>query len=347
MILRIRLQNFRSHKDRTVVFEEDATIIAGPNASGKTNILEALYVAAQGSSFRGRDADLIAHGSDWARIDLLGDDFSRSVLLERKADKIQKRFIIDDTELHRLGSQRILPLVLFEPSHMLLIHGSPELRRAFLDDLLSQTVLGYSSWIQHYRRALAQRNALLKQGYAKAKGQLFAWDVRISDIGSRIALERLRCTQLLNEQLQGLYGKIAGTKTDIKVDYNSTFTAETYATKMLETLEKNYVKDCERGFTSVGPHREDLLVSLHGSPANEVASRGETRTIILALKIASLHHIEQVTVQKPILLLDDVYAELDANRQEKLTKSIKSYQKIITTTESSTKNTKATTLRAD
>lgn len=332
MIRSIRLQNFRSHIDQTFIFEDDTTLISGPNASGKTNILEALYVASQGSSFRGRDIELITHGSDWARIDLIGDEYSRSVLLEKKDEKSQKRFIIDDTEFQRLSSQRRIPLILFEPNHMLLIHGSPELRRVFLDELLSQTIVGYSSWIQQYKRTLAQRNALLKQGYESAKNQLFAWDVRLSDIGSRIATERLRCTQLLNEQLHELYSKIAGKKTDIEIVYEARFPIEAYASKMLHTLEQNYIQDCERGFTSVGPHREDLAISIHGSPASEVASRGETRTIILSLKIASLHHIEQAAGKKPLLLLDDVYAELDADRQKKLTTSIKNYQKIITST---------------
>ncbi len=332
MIRSIVLKNFRSHSDKSFEFDPECTIISGPNAAGKTNILEAIYLAAQGNSFRGRDIEVIHKGSDWTRVDAFFDDHEHTVIIENKGDKIQKRFVIDNTGLSRLALSRKIPIVLFEPTHMQLIHGSPELRRAFLDDILSQSIVGYNGWLQHYKRALAQRNSLLKLGYERAKNQLFAWDVRLSDLGSRIAFERNRASMLLNEQVQTLYPRIAGTATDVMIAYKLFFKEDTYASSMLHTLEINQQKDCERGFTSVGPHREDVSIILHNSPAAEVASRGETRTIILTLKISSLYHIEEALGKKPILLLDDVYSELDTARREFLGAVLSQHQTIITST---------------
>lgn len=336
MLESARLQNFRSHKDLHLSFDSEVTLIIGPNASGKTNIIEAIYMAAQGYSFRGKDIELIMHDTEWARVDIMGQEFSRSVLLEKK-ETLQKSYIIDDTPLRRLQIGRLLPVVLFEPNNMLLIHGSPELRRAFLDDLLSQTVIGYRSWLLQYKRTLAQRNALLKEGIKRAKSELFAWDIRLCDLGARIAIERYNLIELINEQLKPLYSTIAGKKTNIVAKYQLLFSRDQYGSKMLKQLELNHASDCERGFTSIGPHREDICFEINSKLAEEVASRGETRSLILALKIASTYHLEQSSGKKPLLILDDVFAELDEARQYHLSSSIKQYQKIITTTTTAVK----------
>lgn len=337
MIDSVRLQRFRSYRDESFEFDPEVNIIVGPNASGKTNLLESLLVACTGNSFRAKDAELVAHGAPWARIDTHGPAGARTVkLMATENSSIKKEFVISDQKLSRLSLQKTIPVVLFEPNHLLLLHGSPDLRREYLDNLLEQTLPGYGKTRRDYRRALAQRNALLKRMHrvGPGAGQLFAWNVRLSEIGSQLATERHALVGRINEQIGELYKDLAHSKkAEVSVKYHASCDIAQYGSNLLQALEKRQDVDMERGYTTVGPHREDMLVSFDGRDASEVASRGETRTVLLVLKIMELQFIERAREQKPLLLLDDVFSELDGSRRKALTEVIKGYQTFITTTD--------------
>ncbi len=172
MITNIRLQNFRSYQDDSFEFEDGVNLIVGPNASGKTNILEAILLACQGKSYRAKDNQLIKNQAPWARIDADIVAKHRVVKIETNNGDTQKSFEIDGKKSSRLNPAARLPLVLFEPNHLLMIAGSPDLRRAFLDLLIEQTTLGsgagyeagygaaYGAVLNKYKRALQQRNRL-------------------------------------------------------------------------------------------------------------------------------------------------------------------------------------------
>ena len=332
MIADLRLQNFRSYKDELFEFEAGVNIIVGPNASGKTNLLESILVLARGSSYRAKDNELIMFSQPWSRLDAhLASGNERIVKLVQDPTP-GKSYDIDGKPYKRLSLAHTLPAVLFEPNHLLLLSGSPDGRRAYLDDLLEQTVTGYSTLRRDYRRTLAQRNALLKQpGHNHT--QLFPWDVRLSQLGGQVVRHRQELVGTMTNQIEKLYKDLSHTKTKTSLHYSSRWASEAYETQMLKKLETNHEIDRLRGFTSCGPHREDLVVYFDGHSAGEAASRGEARTLVLGLKIMELQIIEAARTTTPLLLLDDVFSELDGARRRALTNYLKRYQTFITTTD--------------
>lgn len=328
MITDIHLQQFRSYTDASFEFGEGVNIIVGPNASGKTNLLEALLLICSGNSYRAADSELITHEKDWARIDTHVDgEAVRTIKLQQK-----KTYIIDGKEYLRLTHTKKLPVVLFEPNHLLILPGPPESRRAYLDDLLEQTNPTYAAIRKNYRRVVAQRNALLKHANVH-KQDFFPWNLRLSELGAVIHRARAELVTRLSADIKPLYKELATSQTEIELTYDGKFAGVAYESSLLHALEENLEKDIARGFTSHGPHREDMGVWFDGHPAVDVASRGETRTATLALKILELETLQKTLDQKPVLLLDDVFSELDGARRRALTTHLQRYQTFLTTTD--------------
>ncbi len=332
MITDIRLQHFRSYTDASFEIDPGVNIIVGPNASGKTNLLEAVLVLARGSSYKVKDADLVQFSTSWARLDADTPSGQRIVKIKTEP-AVSKSFEIDDQTITRLHQSRTLPVVLFEPNHLLLLSGSPDLRRTFLDDLIEQTEPGYASVRKHYKRVLAQRNALLKKNPHGLAEQLFVWNVRLSELGGKMVRERYALIERFAERANDLYGSLSGRLNNIELAYATQFAVDNYETALLHKLEGNLELDVMRGFTASGPHRDDLKVLIDGHEVAESASRGETRTLVLALKVLELQLLEEVRGVKPILLLDDVFSELDTVRRQALTRFVADYQTFITTTD--------------
>src|SRR3569833_3095653 len=182
MLHNIRLQNFRSYGDAKFTFSGGTNIIAGPNASGKTNLLEAVMVLARGSSFRAKDIDLLSYGANWARLDGQFGGAPRTLKLRLDAATIQKELEVGQKIFKRPGFGQTVPVVYFEPNHLNLITAGPSERRQLIDELLELTDPGYKKLSASYRRTLAQRNALLKRGQHTAKQQKFARDVRLAEL---------------------------------------------------------------------------------------------------------------------------------------------------------------------
>ena len=333
MVTDLRLQHFRSYKDASFELSPGVNIVVGPNASGKTNLLEAILVLAKGGSYRAKDADLVEFGASWARIDADLPTNKRVVKLELAGEKVDKTFELDNQALSRLSTARTLPTVLFEPNHLQLLNGSPELRRACLDDLLEQTLPGYGTTRRHYKRVLAQRNTLLKKNPNNLKEQLFVWNIRLGELGGQIVRQRSKLADRFANLADELYGRLAGKSHSVKLSYQSQFAPKQYETSLLQKLESSIDLDVARGFTGHGPHRDDLVVAINNHPMHESASRGEARTMILALKIMELQLVEEMRGEPPILLLDDVFSELDGKRRHSLTDFLKDYQTFITTTD--------------
>ncbi len=333
MINSIRLQNFRSYDDESFEFEPGVNIIVGPNGSGKTNLLEAILTTATGSSYRARDEDLIHFDKDWARLDVSTAGHQRATKLIKSKGRVLKNYVFDDKPYKLLTHQHTMPVVLFEPDHLLLLTGQPEARRLYLDTLLEQTVLGFAATRKRYRRALSQRNALLKSLKKPHKDQFFVWNLRLSELGGLIARARADLVMDMQKTFPGLYNEIAKASTKTFIYYSSKLPTDGYETKLLKALEQSHESDIARGFTSYGPHRDDFIVSFDGRPASEVASRGEIRTALLAIKIYELGLLEKVRGEKPLLLLDDVFSELDGKRRHSLASFLQTHQTFITTTD--------------
>lgn len=329
----IRLQNFRSYSDETFEFKEGVNIIVGPNASGKTNLLEAIELVCTGKSHRGKDIELISFDKLWCRTDINIETKPRTVKIERQETGPQKSFIVDNQPLKKLSYDKKIPVTLFEPNHLQMLVGRPELRRNYLDELISQSTPGFSTVMGKYKRTLAQRNALLKKGLPSAKGQVFSWDIRLSQLAGEIVHKRQQLIGKINQEAPELYKKLSKSKLLIDIEYVSTTKLKNYESNLLKELENSLALDCLRGFTGRGPHRDDFKIRMGNHAAEEVASRGEARTTLLALKIIEVSIIEKARNQKPVLLLDDVFSELDGARRRALTKFLKNYQTFITTTD--------------
>jgi DNA replication and repair protein RecF len=180
---------------------------------------------------------------------------------------------------------------------------------------------------------LAQRNALLKRTGIPSTQELFPWNLRLSELGATIARVRVDLVTELAAQLPKIYKELSQAETKVTVEYQPKFPIDSNESHMLAKLESYVVEDAQRGFTAYGPHREDFTVYFDGQPAAETASRGETRTAILALKILELQQLEKARGQSPLLLLDDVFSELDGRRRQALTGFVQKYQTFITTTD--------------
>jgi DNA replication and repair protein RecF len=330
MLQTLEIQNIRSYQNGLFEFSEGVNIVVGPNASGKTNLLEAVHLLATGNAFKSSDEEMLRRDCDWARIDATFSIENRSVKI--KAHPLKKSFMFDDIEKNRLSKNTILPIVLFEPGTMLLLSSEPERRRSYVDGVLKATQPYYSSLLQKYKRALAQRNRLLKRDEVQPS-DMFVWDIQLCELAGQVVEARQAYITRINKDLTKKYRSVSGNKENFQLKYESKQDMANYAGSFAEKLKDQFDLDRIRGFTGAGPHRDDIVFLLDGKDARSSASRGETRSLILALKISELHLIEEASQKKPLLLLDDVFSELDGKRRQTLAKTLQNYQTIITTTD--------------
>ncbi|HEY5695645.1 MAG TPA: DNA replication and repair protein RecF [Candidatus Saccharimonadales bacterium] len=324
-IARLAVQHVRVHELYDLTISPNVTLITGANGSGKTSLIEALYIALQGSSFKGSDSDVLQQGASWYRIDVSYTNGGiRTVKFDPSRPSGKKQFIIDTKTNYRLLEKYKYPIVLFEPDDLRLLHGSPTRRRQFIDRFIAQLDPQYAVSLRRYERALKQRNALLKRDATSSS--MFAWDVALSEHGAYITQQRATFAKQLNERLNAVYEAIAHTHDVVSVAYPF----DTSAQHLLTELHRSSERDALLGYTSVGPHRHDVLFEFNNSPALSVASRGEVRSIVLALKFLEVEIIEALTGKNPVILLDDVFSELDKERQNYLVDLTKKNQIIIT-----------------
>lgn len=310
------LQNFRNYDNLEIDLDEGITALVGENAQGKTNILESIAFLALGKSFRsGTLTDFLAWEKPHGRIRGTAESGELEVFFEREpqSKKIKKHGKIASAK-EFLGS---IHIVLFTPDSLEMITGSPRLRRQYFDRLLVQLSPEYFEAHSNYQRALKQRNALLKIGHYGS--EMDVWEMRLAVEAEKIWSRRLEFSKFLNGIISELYRSISGGAEEISLIYEP----ET------EHFEERLASS--RNFTTEeGPHRDDFHIFLNGKNISETGSRGEQRSAVLALKIAQIRYIEEKSGRKPILLLDDVFSELDSERQKHLCDLISDYQTVIT-----------------
>lgn len=325
MITQLRVQNIRIHQDCELGLLPHTTVVTGSNGSGKTSLIEALYIALRGTSFKGGDGDVLRRQAAWYRIDVIEDGSTRTVKFDPSRQSGKKQFVIDGKTHYRLLPKHKKPVVLFEPNDLRLLHGAPSRRREYIDTFIAQLDPLYGTALRRYDRAVKQRNNLLKQQHVSSD-ELFVWDVALSEHGAFIMQKRHEIVASINQRLTAVYTRIAGTQDSVTV----TYPYEANQQKLLAELHAHSQRDVVLGYTSVGPHRHDIAFHFAGSPALSVASRGEVRSILLALKFIEVEIMKKLLDQQPVILLDDVFSELDATRQDHLVKNFKDYQVVIT-----------------
>lgn len=338
----ITLRNFRSYSEASYEFEEGVNIIVGPNASGKTNLLESVHCICFGKGLRGSDTGMIRHGEEWLRLEAHAGDNARSFILEKDTitSRSKKKISINSTQLKRMKFESMIPVVVFQPDDMRLTSGSPERRRDYVDKLLTQLSPTYKTDLLAYERVLKQRNYALKNRNSNAP-EMFAWNLQLAHRGEKITKQRREVIEDFNNLIKATYSTMAGGEFNVELTYISQFSSDNYSEKLLMALEKNASLDLDRGSTSVGPHRDDVGITINGKNMKDVASRGENRTLVLALKIIELEMLEEIHGKKPLLLLDDVFSELDGLRRKMLTRQLEGRQSILTTTNADVINYKA------
>lgn len=337
MITKVKLYNFRSYELYETEIGASGTVIIGPNGTGKTNLLESVYVALRGTSFRGSLGDCMRHEQAQSIIHIEFDNTLRRVqLLRSNRGQISKEFIIGDSRSKLLARKNRLPVVLFEPNELRLISSSPSRRRDFLDGLLSRLDARYDTKLRAFNRTLLQRNELLKrhdEDAASWRDHLFAWDIKFVQLASQIIQARTHFIYTHKSKLADIYGSLAGKTTPFTVEYLPSAPLENYEQALLDRLQRARDYEIAAGHTSVGPQREDFLISLHNQPAIKVASRGEMRTVMLAFKLLELALQTEISGARPLILMDDVFSELDAEREKLLQETITGHQFIVTTTD--------------
>jgi DNA replication and repair protein RecF len=290
-------------------------VISGRNGSGKTNLLEAIYLIGSLRSFRTKtNADLVHHGAEGAFISAQFGGAASGMACEMHISDAARRTRVDGKPPQVDGGHfRALPMVLFHPGHMELVQGGPEPRRRFLDRALFQADRSYPTAHRAYVRALKSRNRILKERPPDTRS-IDAYDARLAAHGAEIVAARVRFSRsfapLFAEALEEVSGERGG-----GVEYAPSAAGEA---ELAAGIAAARAKDIARGFTSVGPHADDLDFQVGGRSARRFASQGQSRTAVLAAKIAETRALAAATGRTPILLLDDVSSELDDQRNASL-----------------------------
>ncbi len=355
-LTRLVLESFRSYPSAELLLEPGLTIVAGPNGAGKTNLLEAIFVAITGRSHRaGADHELVQHGAAWARVrlDLAAEDVApaRVDLLLPGVEPppgLRKRVTVNGVARRFSTLSETARAVLFRPEEMLLLVGSPSERRHFLDGILAQRDRRLARDLVELARVLAQRNALLRairREEATTEGLGF-WDEQLVQLGSRVLAARLALVAELQDRLGPLHGVVAPPEESgdsVRLHYVDSL-KDAWAERGGIPSDDELVgpfrarlaairqKELWNGVSLAGPQRDDLRVELGGRDVAEHASRGQQRTIILALKLAETELLAEGDAPRPIVLLDDVFSELDPERSQRALELLLERGQVLVTT---------------
>ena len=339
IVSQLQLTDFRNYREETFRYEEGMNIVCGGNAQGKTNSAEAIFYLCTGYSPRAtRDKQVIRYGEKSAKISCRAETRFGSVTAEIKfyADK-NKEVSVNGVPVAKIGELLgNVNSVFFNPGELRLVQESPEDRRRFLDISLSQLSRSYFYALQKYKKILAQRNNLLKnENLSLIRDTLPVWDVQLASAGAKIVSERNDYVKMLSPFAGEAHGEITGGKEtlDVTGDYKFEGTEEEICVQLTDALREKTEKDTELGYTTVGPHRDDLKIKVNGTDVRTYGSQGQQRTAALSLKLAETEIFRERFGEYPVLILDDAMSELDSSRKRRLKSAVKKMQTIVTVTE--------------
>ena len=324
---KIAIESFRNYQKTSFEFSPKATLVVGPNTSGKTNLLEAIFLLALGRTFRpGLEREMIRWGEDLARVKgTIAAEGTELELVLTRGEVLGKpaplkKLLVNGVSKRLFNFVGNLPVVLFSPEDLQLVTDSPSLRRSHLDFVLDQVDKEYRKRGQVYGRALSQRNRLLKLigERRREKGELAYWDKLLIENGSYLTEKRDKLFDFINQLPQDL-GEFLFVYQSSEINP--------------DRLGEYRNQEIAAGMTLVGPHRDDWQFSINDRDLSLFGSRGEQRRAILALKLAELEFMDQATAKRPLLLLDDIFSELDEKNRQEVLKIIPRQQVVVTTTD--------------
>lgn len=331
----VDLQNYRNYEFLNMTFDNKINIIYGDNAQGKTNILESLYVCATSKSHRGsKDKDIIRFGNDEAHIKVMVKKHGMNYRIDMHLKKNKTKGIaVNGIPIRRAVELfGIINIIIFSPEDMNIIKNGPSERRRFMDMELSQLDKIYLSNLVNYNKVVVQRNKLLKQlqfsGDSELVDMLDVWDMQLVRYGSEIIKRRMDFIDNINSIIRPVHSKLSGNKEILNLRYIPCTTTDNFKDEVIRSRER----DIKFKMTNVGPHKDDVAFFINDKDVRKYGSQGQQRTCALSLKLAEIELVKKVINDTPVLLLDDVLSELDANRQNFLLDSIGDIQTIITCT---------------
>lgn len=334
----ITLKGFRNLKNTELSFDSGINNFAfvGQNGHGKTNLLEAIFVNAISKSFRANKAEqMISFDQNFCstKVHLKKSEDSKELEFIQMQSPVKKGLKLNGVQKKAIDYIGHLNVVFFSPDDMNMIHAAPTSRRRYIDLLLSQFDRDYLNISLKYQQILKQRNALLKRiGEGNANhSELNYWDQQLADLGVQIIKKRESLIMDLSHRAASFYHQVSSEQDKLKIIYRPSVKASN-TEEYFSQLSAEHKRDVISGYTNLGPHRDDLLFLCNGKNMASYASRGEWRSLILTLKFAEIHLLKEKTEEWPILLLDDVFSELDDYRQKYLFNELKEVQTFITTT---------------
>lgn len=336
-IERMGIDAYRNLEHLVLDFD-DVNVIYGENAQGKTNLIEAVYLFTGAKSFRGsRDSELVQFGKEQAQLQIhfVSGNRPQTAMLQIKKRRSATLNGIAKASAAALGEE--IKAVVFSPAHLTMIKDGPAERRKFLDLALCQIRTGYKKLLSDYNRSLAQRNMLLRDIAAgkMSADTLFIWDGNLARAGAKIIYQRRAYVAALEEPLSRIHTGLSGGREQIGARLQGAFAygvlaVEELERRLLSLLESARSEDLYHRATTVGPHRDDLDITLNGISARKYGSQGQQRSCVLSLKLAEAEILQQKTNEAPIALLDDVMSELDEGRQDYILNHMKGMQLFIT-----------------
>lgn len=337
----VQLKEYRNYNDSIVYFEPGMNVITGDNAQGKTNIVEALYYCAFGKSFRtNKDNEIIKQGSVRLMVKAHFRNEIRDEHISISYNKEKKKMVkINDVPILKM-SELIghVKVILFCPEDMKIVKESPAERRRFLDREISSINRKYYIWLTTYNKTLDHRNNLLKQSQKNKQilDTISVWDEKCAELGALLMNERRLFVEEIADLAFEIHLELTEHQEKLQISYvpsidiNNHENSHEIGDKLVSNLKKRLSFDCIKGYTSIGPHKDDLKFLINGKDVKIYGSQGQKRTALLSLKIAEVLLFKRKTGENPILLLDDVMSELDANRQRDLLRYTQGIQTIIT-----------------
>ena len=319
----VTVRDFRGHEQYKLELGDGVTVITGGNGVGKTSLLEALHMVSRGRSFRAGKEDLARRdGSGGFGVEV-GWTSGRVVKVAYDGKLMQ--FIAEGQAKKKLLKKLKTPVVVLVPDDLHFIYGSGTAHREFFDRWFAQVDEIYDKLLKDYAKALKHRNMLLKQDDVRQE-DLKTWDLSVARYGSYLGKRREQALEVVNKDLSEVYARVSGEKANVQVVLPPAKGEEEF----LFELAVNEQKDRAVGHTTTGPHRDDFVLLYNGRRVSEAASRGEMKSLVIALKIVEVEMIRQRLGRRPLILFDDVFSELDEKRQATLSKSFADHQMVIT-----------------